>query len=297
MRQRLRAIPATIPATILVAAVAPAMLLVACAGDDGGGPPAVARPTALPDLVDDPAATTAVSEALAALRAGNSGTFTTHLVYDETTYDYSGSYRLAPPQQRVSVTADLADGPVGTEAVGDRGRFYVRLPSDEPVSSPCWVSGDPRRVEEVTGVATNPDFDRLPGAISLASTAVGAAFVEGVDDVVGSVDLATATALVSPRLPALLGIAGGTDRVLARFALDDGVLSRIRVEGPALLAALATAGSDADPDELADVFGADVPIEVTLSDSGAEVVIEPPPPTAVIDLGRPDAQQRLDSCA
>jgi hypothetical protein len=289
MRQVLTAISAT---------TLTAVALVGCSGEDHeGAAPAASRPTVLTELADDPAATTAVSEALDALRSGNSGTFTTSLSYDDTTYDYFGSYRLSPAQQRVSVTADLADGPagpVGTEAVGDRGRFYVRLPPDGPVSSRCWVSGDPQRIADVTGVETNPSS--LPGAIGLASSAVGAAFVDGAGDVLGSVDLATATALVSPRLPALLGIAGERHRVLARFSLDDGVLSGISIDGPAILAALDAAGTDADPEELADVFGADVPIEVTLSDSGAEVVIEPPAPTAVIDLAAPDAALQVAAC-
>jgi hypothetical protein len=288
MRQVLTAISAT---------TLTAVALVGCSGDDNeGDAPAAGRPTVLTELADDPAATTAVSEALDALRSGNSGTFTTSLAYDDTTYDYYGSYRLSPAQQRVSVTADLADGPVGTEAVGDGGRFYVRLPPDGPVSSRCWVSGDPQRIAEVTGVETNPSFNRLPGAISLASSAVGAAFVDGAGDVLGSVDLATATALVSPRLPALLGIVDGNHRVLARFSLDDGVLSGISIDGPAILAALDAADTDADPEELADAFGADVPIEVTLSDSGAEVVIEPPAPTAVIDLTAPDAALQVAAC-
>ena len=116
------------------------------------------------------------------------------------------------------------------------------------------------------------------------------------DDVLGSVDLATAAALISPRLPGLLGVVVGSDRVLARFSLDDGVLSGISVDGPAILASLAESGTEADPAELAKVFGAATPIEVTLSDSGADVVIEPPSPAAVIDLASPDAQQRLDQC-
>ena len=92
-------------------------------------------------------------------------------------------------------------------------------------------------------------------------------------------------ALISPRLPVLLGIEGAQARVLARFSLDDGVLSGISVDGPAILAALAESGTPADPEELADVFGAATPIKVTLADSGADVVIEPPSPSAVIDLG------------
>jgi hypothetical protein len=278
--------------TLLVVALA------GCSGDDDEGvPPAQARPTVLTDLTDDPAATTAVSQALAALRAGNAGTFTTHLVYSDSTYDYRGSYRLSPAQQRLSVTADLPDGLVETDAVGDADRFYVRLPPDGPVSSPCWVSGDPQQIAEVTGFESNPDFNQLPGAISLAATASGAAFVEGLpEEVLGSVDLATATALISPRLPGLLGIVAGDDRVVAQLSLDDGVLARISVAGPAILAALEVAGTEVDPEELADVFGAAVPIEVTLSDSGAEVVIEPPAPTAVIDLAAPDAQERVAAC-
>ncbi len=164
------------------------------------------------------------------------------------------------------------------------------------MSSPCWVSGDPQQITELTGVETNPDFNQLPGAVILASTVVGIAYAEGsvTHEVLGSVDLATAMALISPRLPALLGIVGANDRVLARFTLDDGVLTSIRVDGPAILAALEESGTKADPQELADVFAAETPIEVTLADSGADVVIEPPDPTAVIDLAAPDAQERLD---
>jgi len=197
------------------------------------------------------------------------------------------------------VTAELPDGPVATEAVGDADDFYVRLPPDGPVSSPCWVSGDPQQIAEVTGVETNPDFNQLPGAVILASTAFGVAYAEGsvAHEVLGSVDLATAMALISPRLPALLGIVGANHRVLARLTVDDGVLSSIRVDGPAVLAALQESGTEADPEELADVFAADTPIEVTLSDPGAEVVIDPPEPAAVIDLAAPGAQERLDSCA
>jgi hypothetical protein len=290
MRKRL----VVISATALLA-----LSTAACSGDDDGEkPPPVSRPTSLTDLADDEAATTAVSGALDALRDGNAGTFTTRLEYDEVGYDYYGSYRLSPAQQRVSVTAGLPDDPVSTEAVGDAGRFYVRLPPDGPVSSPCWVSGDPQQISDVIGVDTNPDFNRLPGALTLASTAIGVAYPEAgaAGEVLGSVDLATATALISPRLPALLGLQGGNARVLAWFSLRDGALAGIRVEGAALLAALDEAGTQVDPEELADVFGADTPIEVTLADSGADVVIEPPTAAAVIDLAAPDAQARIDAC-
>jgi len=286
MRQRLTAICAT---TGLV------LTLAGCTDDGGAAPPPVSRPTVLAELDDDPGATTALSQALDALGDGNSGTFTTHLDYADLTFDYNGSYRLSPAQQRVTVAVSLADGPVETEVVGDAGRFYVRLPPDGPVSSPCWVSGDPQRIAEATGVETNPDFNRLPGAISLASTATGVAYSE-TGDVLGSVDLATATALISPRLPALLRIEGAPHRVLARFSVDDGVLSGISVGGPAILAALKESGTKADPEELADVFAADVAIDVVLADPGAEIAIRPPSPAAVIDLGAPDAQDRLDAC-
>ncbi len=288
MRQQLTAIAAM---TLVAGAVA------ACSGDEGTKPPpAAVPPSAIADLTDDPAATTALSEAIDALREGNSGTFTTRVEYADLGFDYYGSYRLQPSQQRVSVTAELPDGPAATEAVGDGGSFFVRLPPDGPVSSKCWVTGDPTQITEVTGVETNPDFNQLPGAISLASTAVGIAPAGVGDDVLGAVDLTTAMALISPRLPVLLGIEGAQDRVLARFSLDDGVLSGISVDGPAILAALAESGTPADPEELADVFGAATPIQVTLADSGADVVIEPPSPTAVIALGSADAQQRLDLC-
>ena len=55
------------------------------------------RPRAIAELTDDPAATTAVSEAIDALREGNSGTFTTHVEYADLSFDYYGSYRLQPP--------------------------------------------------------------------------------------------------------------------------------------------------------------------------------------------------------
>ncbi len=196
--------------------------LAACSGDDEAAPPsAVITPSTVAELVEDAAATTTVSEAVRALRDGNSGTFTAHLEYADLTFDYYGSYRLKPREQRVSVTAQLADGPVATEAVGVEDAFFVRLPPDGPVSSKCWVTGDPKQIAEVTGVETNPDFYQVPGAISLASTAVGIAPATGRADVLGSVDLGVAMALISPRLPALLGIAGAQHRVLARFSLDD----------------------------------------------------------------------------
>ena len=200
------------------------------------------------------------------------------------------------------MTVDLADGEAVTEAVGDKSTFYVRLPPDGPVSSKCWVTGSPQQVTELTGVETNPDFNWVPGAIWLASTAEGIAPADAGDpgelgdDVLGSVDLATAAALISPRLPGLLGVVVGSDRVLARLSLDDGVLSSISVDGAAILASLGESGTEADPAELAKVFGAATPIEVTLSDSGADVVIEPPSPAAVIDLSSPDAEHRLDLC-
>ena len=283
--------------TTLVAAALVAAATAGCSGDDAGPRPrAETPPSTIAELVEDASATAAVSGALAALREGNSGTFTTHVEYADLTFDYYGSYRLEPPQQRVSLTADLEDGPVQTEAVGDAGAFFVRLPPDGPVSSPCWVAGSPPQIADAIGVETNPDFNRFPGAIGLVSTATGVAYAGGGDDVLGSVNLATAMALVSPRLPALLGLVEAPDRVLATFSLDDGTLSGISVTGPAILAALDQAGAEADPDELADVFGAGTPIEVTLSDSGAEVIIEAPPPAAVIDLSAPDARARIEDC-
>ncbi len=272
--------------------------LAACSGDDEAAPPSAAStPSAIAELAEDPTAATAISEAIRALREGNSGTFASHLEYADLTFDYHGSYRLKPRQQRVSVTADLADGPTATEAVGDDGRFFVRLPPDGPVSSKCWVMGDPRQITEVTGVETNPDFNQLPGAVSLASTAVGIAPATGRDDVLGSVDLSIAMAQISPRLPALLGIAGAQHRVLARFSLtEEGAMSGIEVDGPAILAALADAGTEVDQEELASVFGAATPITVTLADSGADVVIEPPAASAVIDLDSSDAPQRVALC-
>jgi hypothetical protein len=82
MRQRLTAICAT---TGLV------LTLAGCTDDGGAAPPPVSRPTVLAELVDDPGATTALSQALDALRDGNSGTFTTHLDYADFTFDYNGS--------------------------------------------------------------------------------------------------------------------------------------------------------------------------------------------------------------
>jgi hypothetical protein len=290
MRQRLTAISA---ATLLVLSTA------ACSGDDDGEQPRAATPpSALAELTEDPAAASAVKDALDVLRASNAGTFTARLEYDEITYDYYGSYRVDPAQHRISVTAGPPDELVTTEAVGDGGEFYVRLPPDGPVSSPCWVTGDPERVAEVTGFVTNPDFNWLPGALGLAATAVGVAYPQDSPpgEVLGSVDLATATGLISPRLPALLGIVKGDERVLARLSLRDGVLVGVRVDGEAILAALAQVGTDADPEELARVFGADAPVQVTLADAGADVVIQPPDPSAVIDLGRPDADRRLAEC-
>jgi hypothetical protein len=291
MRQRLTA---AISATTLLV-----LTLTACMEDDDPDPAAlVIPPSSLAQVTDDSAATTAISQSLDELRSGNSGTFSTHLKYADNIYDFYGSYRLIPAAQRVSVTADLPDGPVMTEAVGDARHFYVRLPPDGPVSSPCWVSGDPALITELIGVETSRDFNQYPGAVILASTAIGIAYVEGsvTHEVLGSVDLATAMALISPRLPALLGIVGANDRVLARFTLTDGALTSIKVDGPAILAALEESGTEADPQELADVFAADTPIEVTLADSGADVVIEPPDPSAVIDLAAPDAQARVDAC-
>ncbi len=269
----------------------------ACSNDPAAPPPSAAlTPSTVAELISDAEARTTVSEAVRALRDGNSGTFTTHLEYADLTFDYYGSYRLEPSEQRVSVTAELADGPAATEAVGVKDAFFVRLPPDGPVSSKCWVTGEPKQIAEVTGIETNPDFYQLPGAISLASTAVGIAPATGRADVLGSVDLGIAVALISPRLPALLGIAGAQHRVLARFSLDEGALSLIEVDGPAILAALAEADTEVDPEELADVFGAATPVTVTLSDSGAEVVIEPPTQSAVIDLHSPDAQERVALC-
>ena len=291
MRQRLAAISAAISAAMLLA-------VTACSGGGGDGPPAAVPPSELADLAQDTAAAGAVSAAIDGLRESNTGTFSTRLEYDDVTYDHYGSYRLSPAQQRVSVTVGPPDDPVTTEVVGHAGRFFARLPPDGPVSSPCWVSGDPQQIAEVTGVETNPDFNQLPGALGLAATAAGVAYAEGSPpgEVLGSVDLATATALISPRLPALLGIVGESHQVLARLTLDDGTFTAIRVEGPAILAALDRAGTEADPAELAEVFGAEVPIEVTLADAGEKVVIEPPAPAAVIDLDDPDAPQRVARC-
>ncbi len=93
------------------------LALAACSEDDDPEPaPATSRPSTLAEVTDDSAATTAISQALDELRSGNSGTFTTHLKYADNIYDYYGSYRLTPAQQRVSVTADLPDG-----AADDRG--------------------------------------------------------------------------------------------------------------------------------------------------------------------------------
>lgn len=287
------------PLTVAAATIALMLPVAACSDDrDSPPPPVDARPSQVGELVADGAAADEVAAALAALRDGGSGTFTTRVEYDDVGYDYHGSYRLSPAQQRISISADLPDGPLATEAVGAGGAYFVRLPADGPVSSPCWVVGDPAEVAEVTGVETDPDFRQLPGAIRLAVTVAGVAPAEGsaVDDVLGTVDLTTAMALVSPRLPGLLGITGEEHPVVARIALADGVLSSIRLDGTAILAALDEAGTEADVDELERVFGADVPIEVTLADSGADVVIEPPEPARVIDLGRPDAAQRLGSC-
>lgn len=287
MRPRLTSIFAT---TLL------ALSLAGCSGDDTDLPPAPGAPTSLAELVDDPAATATISAALDALREGNSGTFASHLVYGDLTFDYYGSYRLAPAQQRVSATAYLADGPVESEAVGDDGRYFVRLPPDGPVSSPCWVTGDPRQVAAITGVETNPDFTEFPGAIHLAATAIGVSNTTTSDKVLGSVDLVTATGLISPRLPTLLGISGVQDRVLARFDLDDGVLAGISVSGPAILAALDAAGTAADREELETVFAADPAIEVTFSDPGADVLIEAPARVRVIDLSTTGAEERVDAC-
>ena len=288
MRLRLTGIFAT---TLLV------LTLAGCSGDDKDQAPAPGAPTALADLVDDTSATATIAVALDALREGNAGTFATHVLYGDLAFDYYGSYRLVPAQQRVSVTADLADGPSATEAVGDGGRYFVRLPPDGPVSSPCWVTGDPQQVAAVSGVETNPDFTRLPGAIHLAATAIGIANTSVSDEVFGSVDLVTAMALVSPRLPALLDLSGDQDRVLARFDLDDGVLAGITVSGPAILAALDLTGTPADREELERVFSADPAIEVTFSDSGADVLIEAPGRGQVIDLSTPGAEERVDTCS
>lgn len=270
-----------------------------CSDDDDGGaaPPPDEPPTALSEVDADPEAAAAVAQGVATLREGNTGTFTTHVEYGEATYDYHGSYRIAPARHRMSVTASLADGPVTTDVVGAAGGYFVRLPPDGPVSSRCWVSGDPQQIQEATGLEANPDFETLPGALGLAATATGTAYGGRSGELVGSVDLATATALVSPRLPALLGIAAGQQQVLARLSLDAGMLTGIDVDGPAILAALAESGTEADPAELAEAFAAATPIQVGLADSGAKVVIRPPAPTTVIDLGAPDAPDRLAACA
>lgn len=268
-------------------------------GDDDAGSGARASssgPSSLAELTEDEAAARAVTEAITAVRVANTGTFSAHLEYADQVFDHSGSYRLVPPQQRSTVIADTGAGPVESEAIGADGEYVVRLPADGPVSSTCWVRGTPARVSEVVGLETDPDFERLPGAVVLASTAVGiSADPSRSGDVLGSVDLAVATELISPRLPALLGLSGG-EPVLAHLEITDGELTGIRVDGAAILSALDEAGSTADPDELARVFGSDTPVDVGLDNAGSKVVIESRRPASVIDLDAPGAARRLAAC-
>ncbi len=293
LRPRRSTPPTLLPAVLLL--LAPA--LSGC-GDDGGGsaPAADDQPTSVTEVTADEASAQAVTDAITALRVANTGTFSSHLEYGDQVFDLSGSYRLDPPEQRFTVTADPGTGPVESEAIGADGEYVVRLPADGPVSSTCWVRGTPAQVSEVVGLETNPDFQVLPGAIVLASTAVGL----GPDpsrsgDVLGSVDLSVATGLISPRLPALLGLSGG-EPVLAHLEITDGTLTGIRLDGQALLTALDEAGSEADPDELARVLGTDSPIEVGLDNAGSKVVIVSRRPASVIDLADADATSRLADC-
>ena len=281
---------------------APALLLLlapalAGCGDDGGGAPAAGDvPTSVTEVTEDADSAQTVTDALTAVRVANTGTFSAHLEYDDQVFDHSGSYRLDPPQQRFTVIADTGVGPVESEAIGAEGEYVVRLPADGPVSSPCWVRGAPARIAEVVGLETNPDFERLPGAIVLASTAVGLApDPTRRGDVLGSVDLAVATGMISPRLPTLLGLTG-EERVLAHLDVTDGALSGIQVDGDAILATLDEIGTEADPDELARVFGGRVAVDVGLDNPGSKVVIVSRRPASVIDLDAPDAAGRLADC-
>ncbi len=282
-------------APVLLLALVPA--LVGCGDDDTGSAPAGSdSPTSVTDVTADAATAQAVTDAITTLRVANTGTFSAHLEYADQVFDRSGSYRLDPPRQRSTLSVDTGDGLVESESIGVAGDFFVRMPADGPVSSPCWVRGSPARIAEVVGLETNPAFDRLPGVIVLVSTAIGLAPDPARSgDVLGSVDLAVATGLISPRLPSLLGLGDG-ERVLAHLELTDGVLTGIEIEGAALLAALEEIGTEADPDELARVFGSDVPIDVALENAGSKVVIEARRPTNVIDLDSPQAERRLAAC-
>ncbi|GAA4696718.1 hypothetical protein [Nocardioides nanhaiensis] len=278
------------------------LLLGACGGggDDTATPAPAEVPTSLTGLAADSAATQALNDALTGLRVGNTGTFDAVYTYADQRFDYTGVYRLSPAEQRLTFTADLGEAgdgePVESETVSDAGEFFVRLPADGDISSRCWVTGEPARVTETVGLEFNPGFEKLPGVVVLASTAVGIAEDPQVrDGLLGSVDLTTATALISPRLPTLLGLTG-QERVLARLTLDDGVLRDLRVEGPALLAALQEAGVQADPAELERVFAAEAPIEITFDNPGSKVVIETPAPTDVVDLDAADAAEQLSAC-
>ena len=296
------------PARALLATVAAVALLglSACGGDDDAAPPPPAEaPTSLSGLVADAEATQALNDALTGLRVANTGTFDAVYSYADQVFDYTGVYRLSPAEQRLTFTADLGEAgsgeagsgePVESETVSDAGEFFVRLPADGDISSRCWVTGEPARVTETVGLEFNPGFEKLPGVVVLASTAVGIAEDPAVrGGLLGSVDLATTTALISPRLPALLGLTG-QERVLARLTLVDGVLRDLRVEGPALLAALEEAGVGTDPAELERVFAAETPIDITFDNPGSKVVIETPDPADVVDLDAADAAERLAAC-
>lgn len=288
---------------LLATAAAVALLgLSACGGDDDTAvPPPAEVPTSLSGLVADAEATQALADALTGLRVGNTGTFDAVYTYADQVFDYTGVYRLSPAEQRLTFTADLGEAgdgePVESETVSDAGEFFVRLPADGDISSRCWVTGDPARVTETVGLEFNPAFEKLPGVVVLASTAVGIAddpTVRG--GLFGSVDLATTTALISPRLPALLELTG-QERVLARLTVVDGVLRDLQVEGAALLAALEEAGVTTDPAELERVFAAETPIDITFGNPGSKVVIETPDPADVVDLDAADAEARLAACA
>lgn len=291
------------PARALLATATAVVLLglSACGGDDDAAPPPPTEaPTSLSGLVADAEATQALNDALTGLRVANTGTFDAVYSYADQVFDYTGVYRLSPAEQRLTFTADLGEAgsgePVESETVSDAGEFFVRLPADGDISSRCWVTGEPARVTDTVGLEFNPGFEKLPGVVVLASTAVGIAedpTVRG--GLLGSVDLSTTTALISPRLPALLGLTG-QERVLARLTLVDGVLRDLRVEGPALLSALEEAGVDTDPAELERVFAAETPIDITFDDPGSKVVIETPDPADVVDLDGRDAAGQLEAC-
>lgn len=288
-----RALRTTAPALALLVSGA----LAGCGDDDADGTPATTgSPTTLAEVTEDPAAEQAVTEAITTLRVGGTGTFSAHLEYADQVFDLTGSYRLDPAGQRLTVVGDKGEGRVESEAVGVDGDYVVRLPADGPVLSRCWVRGDPSRIAEVVGLETNPAFRRLPGAVVLASTAVGIApDPSRAGDVLGSVDLATALGLISPRLPGLLGLAGD-ERVLAHLTITDEALTGITVDGDAILAALDEAGTDVDQAALEEAFAAEAPVSVGLDNAGSKVVVEGPRESAVIDLAAPDAQQRLSDC-